>query len=111
MDPVDHLLAVTGAAPARDHVLTVHAELEGGAYLPSFERLLRAWQQRGTRLTDLATYAGQLDFARLARCSIVAGTVEGRAGPLAVQSPWKEGAPRKEVDRPVGEEGRFRWWS
>src|SRR5207302_10611662 len=90
MDRVDRLLAVTGGAPAGDHVVTLHAGLEGGAYLPSFERLLRAWQQRGTRLADLATYAGQLDFARLARCSIVAGTVEGRSGTLALQSQWKE---------------------
>jgi len=90
VDPVDHLLAVTAGAPAGDHVFTLHAELEGGAYLPSFERLLRAWQQRGTRLTDLATYAAQLDFASLPRCSIVAGTVEGRSGRLAMQSQWKK---------------------
>jgi len=38
--------------PRAIHVFTLHAELEGGAYLPSFERLLRAWQRRGTRLTD-----------------------------------------------------------
>src|SRR5207253_10839396 len=90
MGPGDHLLRGTASAPAGGHGFTLHAELEGGAYLPSFERLLRAWQQRGTRLTDLATYAGQLDFARLARCSIVAGTVEGRSGTLALQSQWKE---------------------
>jgi undecaprenyl phosphate-alpha-L-ara4FN deformylase len=93
VDPVDHLLAVTAAAPARDHVFTLHAELEGGAYLPSFERLLRGWQQRGARLTDLAGYAAQLDVARLPHCSIVAGTVEGRSGTLALQSQWAE-APR-----------------
>ena len=66
------------------------APARGGAYLPSFERLLRAWQQRGTRLADLATYAGQLDFTSLPRCSIVAGTVEGRSGRLALQSQWKK---------------------
>ena len=87
--PVDHLLALTAATPGRDHVFTLHAELEGGAYLASFERLLREWQQRGTRLTDLATYAAQLDISRLPRCSIVAGTVEGRSGTLALQSQWK----------------------
>lgn len=93
VDPVDHLLAVTMSAPARDHLFTLHAELEGGAYLPSFERLLRGWQQRGARLTDLAGYAAQLDVARLPHCSIVAGTVEGRSGTLALQSQWAE-APR-----------------
>jgi peptidoglycan/xylan/chitin deacetylase (PgdA/CDA1 family) len=87
-DPVDHLLALTDSAPARDQVFTLHAELEGGAYLPSFERLLRAWQQRGLNLSDLATYAGQLHFPSLPRCSIVAGTVQGRSGTLALQSQW-----------------------
>ncbi|HEX4649046.1 MAG TPA: polysaccharide deacetylase family protein [Steroidobacteraceae bacterium] len=88
--PVDHLLAVTADAPGRDHVFTLHAELEGGAYLPSFERLVEGWRQRGVRLTDLAGYAAQIDVARLPRCGIVAGTVEGRSGTLALQSQWKK---------------------
>jgi peptidoglycan/xylan/chitin deacetylase (PgdA/CDA1 family) len=85
-DPVDHLLAVTAASASREHVFTLHAELEGGKYLGSFERLLRAWQQRGAQLTDLATYVATLDVRGLARCSIVDGTVEGRSGTLALQS-------------------------
>ena len=40
-DPVDHLLQLTAAQPGRDQVFTLHAELEGGRYLPDFERLLR----------------------------------------------------------------------
>jgi undecaprenyl phosphate-alpha-L-ara4FN deformylase len=89
-DPVDHLLALSSAAGAREHVFTLHAELEGGKYLDAFERLLRAWQQRGTQLTDLATYAAALDVRNLPPCSIVAGTVEGRSGTLAVQSQGKQ---------------------
>ncbi len=88
-DPVAHLLELTGGAPARDQVFTLHAELEGGAYLGSLERLLRAWVARGTRLTDLAGYAAQLDLTNLPRCNIVAGTVEGRSGTLAIQSQWR----------------------
>jgi len=84
-DPVDHLLTLTAAQPGRDQVFTLHAELEGGAYLASFERLLREWRARGARLTDLATYAAQLDPGRLPHCSIDAGTVPGRSGTLAVQ--------------------------
>jgi undecaprenyl phosphate-alpha-L-ara4FN deformylase len=84
-DPVDHLLALTAAQPGGDQVFTLHAELEGGAYLASFERLLREWRARGARLTDLATYASQLDPTRLPHCSIDAGTVPGRSGTLAVQ--------------------------
>jgi peptidoglycan/xylan/chitin deacetylase (PgdA/CDA1 family) len=86
VDPVDHLLALTEAEPGRDHVFTLHAELEGGAYLESFERLLRTWRTRGLHLTDLATYAGKLDNNKLPRCKIVAGTVPGRSGVLASQA-------------------------
>jgi undecaprenyl phosphate-alpha-L-ara4FN deformylase len=86
VDPVDHLLALTDAPDRREHVFTLHAELEGGKFLPSFERLLRAWQQRGAQLTDLASYAAALDLRNLPRCAIVAGTVPGRSGTLAVQA-------------------------
>jgi peptidoglycan/xylan/chitin deacetylase (PgdA/CDA1 family) len=86
VDPVDHLLALSDAPAARAHVFTLHAELEGGKYLPSFERLLRAWQQRGAQLGDLATYAATLDTRSLPRCAIVDGTVPGRSGTLAMQS-------------------------
>jgi len=87
VDPVDHLLALTADSSDRSHVYTLHAELEGGAYLESFERLLRTWRARGVRLTDLATYAGTLDFESLPQCTIVAGSVAGRSGILASQSP------------------------
>lgn len=86
-DPVDHLLALTDRAGGQDHVFTLHAELEGGAYLDSFERLLRAWRERGALLTDLATYAARLDFGSLPHHSIVAGSVAGRSGTLALQVP------------------------
>jgi undecaprenyl phosphate-alpha-L-ara4FN deformylase len=84
-DPVDHLLELTDSAPMRDQVFTLHAELEGGKYLGACERLLRAWQGRGVHLTDLASYAATLDVRGLQRCAIVAGSVAGRSGTLAVQ--------------------------
>lgn len=84
-DPVHHLLSLTAAAP-RAEVFTLHAELEGGAYLGAFERLLREWRARGARLTDLASYAAELDLASLPHCNITSGTVPGRSGTLAVQS-------------------------
>ena len=86
-DPIEHLLRVSDGPG--DHVFTLHAELEGGAYLAGFERLLAAWRQRGVRLTDLASYAATLETARLPRCSIDTGSVPGRSGTLAVQG--KEG--------------------
>jgi undecaprenyl phosphate-alpha-L-ara4FN deformylase len=82
-DPIDHLLALTEAGA--DQVFTLHAELEGGAYLAGFERLLQSWRARGFELTDLASYARSLDLSQLPRCAIVSGTVAGRSGTLAVQ--------------------------
>ncbi len=86
-DPVDHLLSTSDPGGPRAHVFTLHAELEGGRYLGSFERLLREWQQRGARLTDVSSYAATLDPGTLPRCRIIAGTVAGRSGTLAVQGP------------------------
>jgi undecaprenyl phosphate-alpha-L-ara4FN deformylase len=86
-DPVDHLLELTAGTAGREQVFTLHAELEGGVYLDAFERLLREWQRRGTRLTDLRSYAEQLDLRTLPRCRIIAGSVAGRSGTLAVQAP------------------------
>jgi len=82
-EPVDHLLELT--EDGRDQVFTLHAELEGGAYLEGFERLLRVWRERGFDLTDLASYSRRLDPSRLPRCAIVSGVVAGRSGTLAVQ--------------------------
>jgi undecaprenyl phosphate-alpha-L-ara4FN deformylase len=84
-DPVEHLLALT--EEGGDQVFTLHAELEGGAYLAGFERLLRAWRGRGFNLVDLGSYAQALDLEQLPRCAIVSGTVAGRSGTLAVQGP------------------------
>ena len=77
-DPVEHLLALT--QDSGDHVFTLHAELEGGAYLEGFERLLGTWRARGFTLTDLASYAQSLEASRLPRCEILSGTVGGRSG-------------------------------
>jgi peptidoglycan/xylan/chitin deacetylase (PgdA/CDA1 family) len=85
-DPVDHLLSITDERRGHDEVFTLHAELEGGVYLGAFERLLRAWRQRDVSLTDLQSYAARLTPQSLPRCRIVAGTVAGRSGELAVQS-------------------------
>jgi peptidoglycan/xylan/chitin deacetylase (PgdA/CDA1 family) len=85
VDPIDHLFSLTDGQPARDHVYTLHAELEGNTYLDSFERLLRGWRSRGADLIDMAAYAATLDVAQLPRCEMVEGAVEGRSGVLAVQ--------------------------
>jgi len=85
IDPIEHLFSLTEGQPARDHVYTLHAELEGNTYLEAFERLLRGWRSRGMDLIDMAAYAATLRVADLPRCEMVEGTVEGRSGVLACQ--------------------------
>jgi undecaprenyl phosphate-alpha-L-ara4FN deformylase len=86
VDPIDHLFSLTDAHPERDHVYTLHAELEGNTYAAAFERLIKGWRERGAELMDLAVYASSLTAARLPRCEMVEGSVEGRSGLLACQS-------------------------
>jgi undecaprenyl phosphate-alpha-L-ara4FN deformylase len=88
-DPIDHLFSLTEEQADRDHVYTLHAELEGNTYLGAFERLIRGWRERGADLIDMASYAATLNSAGLPRCEMVEGTVEGRSGTLACQ-----GAPK-----------------
>ena len=86
IDPVDYLLKLTQAAPERDHVFTLHAELEGGAYLGALERLIKAWRMAGRRVTDVATYVDGVALQSLPRCAIIAAPVAGRSGTLASQA-------------------------
>jgi peptidoglycan/xylan/chitin deacetylase (PgdA/CDA1 family) len=85
VDPVRHLLTLT--SDGRDHVYTLHAELEGGAYLKAFEALLNGWRAQGYSLGGLGESAARLDLDAIPRCTIEQGIVEGRAGYLAVQGP------------------------
>lgn len=82
-DPVRHLLALT--RDGRNHVFTLHAELEGGAFLPAFEALLRGWHAQGYHLGTLGDTAASLDPGTLPKCTLERGTVPGRSGLLAVQ--------------------------
>jgi hypothetical protein len=69
----------------RDHVFTLHAELEGGQLAPVMERLLAGWRAAGLAVRTLTEYASLLDPARLPRGIVRRGLVEGRSGELAVQ--------------------------
>jgi peptidoglycan/xylan/chitin deacetylase (PgdA/CDA1 family) len=70
---------------AGDHVFTAHAELEGGHFLASFERLLLGWQSRGYDIVSTRTLFESLDATKLPRHEVVLGTVPGRSGTLALQ--------------------------
>jgi undecaprenyl phosphate-alpha-L-ara4FN deformylase len=81
---VEELLAIT-AREHRDHVYTLHAELEGGHYLAAFEHLLKSWRDYGYELSDLGAQFDALDLAHLPHHEVISGTVGGRTGKLAVQ--------------------------
>lgn len=84
--PVDFLLSQTDAFPHAHHVLTLHAEIEGGAYLGVFERLLTGWRARNFDIGDLSDLFATLDIARLPRHRIITASVPGRSGTLACQA-------------------------
>ena len=67
-----------------DHVHTIHAELEGLAYLELFEELLKWTVEEGVEFYSLEQEAGRIDRAKLPRRVIQMGPVEGRSGLLAV---------------------------
>lgn len=85
-DNVDqHLLSLT--ARPRDHVYTLHAELEGMKLAPLFERLLMGWREQGYELVALRDLAATLDQALLPRHEVVRGEIAGRSGTLMLQGP------------------------
>ena len=86
-----HLLKLTANPPPHSshsgHVYTLHAELEGGKFLPAFESLLEGWLASGYRLTSMQELAGDIDIKLLPRHEVLLGQVPGRSGTLALQGP------------------------
>jgi len=82
--PVDHLLALTAPRDGRDHVYTLHAELEGQKLSSWFERLLQGWQQQGYELTSLGTLAASIDRRAVPVRTVEYGLIPGRSGLLAL---------------------------
>jgi undecaprenyl phosphate-alpha-L-ara4FN deformylase len=74
-------------APRPGHVFTLHAELEGMKLLPVFRRLIHGWHGQGYQLVSMRTLFSGLDVASLPPGRVLAGTVPGRSGALAVQGP------------------------
>ncbi|MGA7594652.1 MAG: polysaccharide deacetylase family protein [Gallionella sp.] len=81
----EHILKLTEHPSETGHVYTLHAELEGGKWLPIFEQLLQGWQAQGYQLVSMLQYLEGLDVAALPRHEVVMREVEGRVGTLAVQ--------------------------
>ncbi len=78
----EHLLRLS--LDGRDHVYTLHAELEGGQLSGVFESLLQGWSDAGVRLGTLGDSAAALDPRSLAVRRVGMGSVPGRSGQLAV---------------------------
>ena len=79
------LLALT--AGERDHVFTLHAELEGQLLAPALQRLLDGWRAQGHELVSLGKYFERVRGQSLPRLSVTWGEVPGRSGELVVTAP------------------------
>ncbi len=77
----EHLLQLT--APGTDQVYTLHAELEGGKWMPVFETLLQGWKAQGYELVSMQQYLQGL--GDMPRHEVLIGAIEGRSGTLAMQ--------------------------
>ena len=68
----------------RDHVYTLHAELEGQKLAPIFDQLLAGWKAQGYQLGSMAHYNRQLDRSGLPVRAMQWGVLPGRSGELIV---------------------------
>ncbi|TFW18273.1 xylanase [Massilia arenosa] len=79
----EFLLELT-ARDRRDHVYTLHAELEGQKLAPVFEALLAGWKAQGYRLASMADYYEKVKDQPLPEYPVQWGEVPGRSGQLIV---------------------------
>ena len=77
-----HALLRQTVKPARDHVFTLHSELEGAKLKPAFEALLSGWRQQGYLLGSVGEQFGRLDPAKLPWRRFGYGGIPGRSGEL-----------------------------
>jgi peptidoglycan/xylan/chitin deacetylase (PgdA/CDA1 family) len=70
----------------RDHVYTLHAELEGMKLAPTFDKLLEGWKAQGYELVAMRDLVAATEPATIPMHSVIMGTVPGRSGTLACQS-------------------------
>jgi peptidoglycan/xylan/chitin deacetylase (PgdA/CDA1 family) len=79
------LLART--AEPRDHVYTLHAELEGMKLAPIFDKLLEGWKSQGYELVAMRELVAGTPPAGLPLHSVLDAPIAGRSGALAAQGP------------------------
>lgn len=85
----EHLLGLTDPSRhgPRDHVFTLHAELEGQKLLPIFDRLLAGWHTQGHVLGTMGDYHATLTQQMLPVHPFAWGEIPGRSGELIVDLP------------------------
>jgi len=86
VDNVAQALLERTAAP-RDHVFTLHAELEGMKLANVLEKLLEGWKAQGYELCALREMVHAAQPAKLPMHSVVDAPRQGRSGTLASQGP------------------------
>jgi peptidoglycan/xylan/chitin deacetylase (PgdA/CDA1 family) len=75
------------AADRRDHVYTLHAELEGMKLASQFGQLLEGWKAQGYELVAMKDLVDATDARALPLHEVVDAPVAGRSGTLACQGP------------------------
>jgi undecaprenyl phosphate-alpha-L-ara4FN deformylase len=97
---LDELIGLNGITPdnvtqallartvnRRDHVFTLHAELEGMKLAGVFEKLIEGWKAQGYEISAMRELVAAYDPAKLPLHSVVDGALPGRSGTLAAQGP------------------------
>lgn len=79
------LLRLTGQQ-TRDHVFTLHAELEGQKLAPIFEQLLLGWRAQGYDLVSMGDYYRSVKDDILPILPVTWGKLPGRSGDLILQA-------------------------
>lgn len=70
----------------RDHVYTLHAELEGQKLAPIFEQLLTGWHAQGYDCVSMADQYQKIKDAALPVYPLAWGELPGRSGDLVLQA-------------------------
>jgi peptidoglycan/xylan/chitin deacetylase (PgdA/CDA1 family) len=71
---------------ARDHVFTLHAELEGQKLAPIFEQLLTGWKKQGYKLASMADHYRSVQDQSLPTYPMRWGELPGRSGDLMLSA-------------------------
>jgi undecaprenyl phosphate-alpha-L-ara4FN deformylase len=97
---LDELLGLNGCQPGdfnrlvlsrlhrdRPQVLTIHAEMEGGPFLPDFARLLRGCREQGVEFLRLEDWARELlkHPGNIRAAAVASRRLPGRAGRVSCQ--------------------------